>query len=52
MKKAAEEFSVKFILNESAGDKEWQEWLNKAKTLGSDRIVEIYNKAQKRYNAM
>ncbi len=50
--KAAEEFSTKYILDEKYGEKEWNEWLEKAKTLGTDIVIEQYNKAQARYDAL
>ena len=50
--KAAEEFATKYILDDKYGEKEWNEWLNKAKTLGADIVIEQYNKAQVRYDAL
>lgn len=48
--KSAKEFSVKYILNKSDGEKEWQEWLKNAEKLGASEIVEVYNTAQKRFD--
>ena len=50
--KAAEEFAVKYILSDNYGEKEWNEWLTKAKSLGTDTVIEQYNKAQVRYDAL
>lgn len=50
--KAAEEFATKYILSDTYGEKEWNEWLNKAKSLGADIVIEQYNKAQERYNKL
>ena len=49
--KAAEEFATKYILN-GYGEKEWNEWLEKAKALGTEKVIEQYNKAQDRYNKL
>jgi putative aldouronate transport system substrate-binding protein len=38
----AKEFSTKYILS-NYGEKEWNDWLAKAKNLGSDEIIEKYN---------
>lgn len=51
LKTEAESFNSKYVLDESFGDEEWQEWLETAKQLGADRVAEIYNAAQKRYDA-
>lgn len=50
--KAAEEFAVKYVLNDNYGDKEWNDWLKKAKTLGIDEVLKQYNNAQERYNKL
>jgi len=50
--KAAEEFATKYILDDNYGEKEWNEWLKKAKSLGVDIVIEQYNKAQDRYNKL
>ena len=47
---AAEEFATQYILN-NGGEKEWNEWLAKAKTLGEDKVLKVFNDAQARYNA-
>lgn len=52
LKKATEEFYTQYIMNESAGDKEWNEWLKKAESLGVSKLEKVYNDAQARYNAM
>lgn len=50
--KATEEFTVKYILSDNYGEKEWNEWLIKAKSLGTDTVIEQYNKVQVRYDAL
>jgi len=52
LEKAAAEFNANYILDKSAGDKEWEAWLQNAKKLGVDEFIEIFNTAQQRYNAM
>lgn len=52
IEKAAEEFAIKYILDEKYGEKEWNEWIKKAKSLGVDTVIEQYNKAQERYNKL
>lgn len=49
--KAAAEFNARYVLDKNYGDKEWEEWLQTAKKLGADELIEIYNTAQKRYDA-
>lgn len=49
--KAANEFSAKYVLTDSFGDKEWQDWVKSAEKLGAAKLVEVYNAAQKRYDA-
>ena len=44
--------AVKYILSDNYGEKEWNEWLIKAKSLGTDTVIEQYNKAQVRYDAL
>ncbi len=48
LQKAGKEFSVKYIL----GTASWDEWVKKAKSLGADEIVKIYNDAQTRQDKM
>lgn len=45
---AAKEFFMKYIVDESYGEKEWEEWKKKAVEYGSEEIVKVYNTAQKR----
>ncbi len=52
IEKAAAEFATKYVLNNTYGDKEWNEWLAKAKSLGCDEVIEQNNKAQERYNKL
>ena len=46
---AAREFAIKYVLN---GNLSWNDWLEKAKKLGSEEIVKVYNSAQERYNKL
>ena len=50
--KAAEEFAVKYVLSDTSGDKDWNEWLEKLKKLGGDEVIKQYNTAQERYNKL
>ncbi|MCQ6563190.1 extracellular solute-binding protein [Paenibacillus mendelii] len=49
--KSASEFNAKYILDKSYGDKQWQDWQKNAEKQGAAKLVEIYNAAQKRYDA-
>ncbi len=49
---AAEEFATKYVLGSETGDAAWEKWLGKAKKLGEDKVLKIYNDAQKRYDEM
>lgn len=44
--KAAQEFSMKYVLGTNTGDDAWREWLETAKKLNADRIAKLYNNAQ------
>jgi len=50
--KAAEEFATKYLMDESYGEKEWNQWLEKASSMGADTVIEQYNKAQARYDSL
>ena len=52
LKRATKEFYVQYIMNPSSGDKEWNEWLKKAESLGVSQLEKVYNDAQKRYDAL
>ena len=52
LEKAAAEFNANYILDKKAGDKEWEAWVQNAKKLGVNEFIEIFNRAQQRYNAM
>ncbi len=52
LEKAAQEFATKYVLTDSYGEKEWNEWLKKAKELGCDKVIEQNNNAQERYNKL
>ena len=47
LQKAAKEFATKYILTNETGDAAWNAWIEKAKSLGCDEIVNVYNEAQK-----
>ncbi|HEY0827442.1 MAG TPA: ABC transporter substrate-binding protein, partial [Bacilli bacterium] len=51
LQKSANEFSAKYILTKSSDDKEWQDWLKNAEKLGASKLEDIYNAAQKRFDA-
>lgn len=48
---AAEEFNTKYVLDPAYGDTQWNEWLDRADSLGVTELLEIYNAAQARYDA-
>jgi len=48
LQKSALEFATKYVLTDETGDKAWNTWVEKAKSLGCDEIIEIYNEAQKK----
>ncbi len=47
---AGKEFATKYILGTATGETAWKEWINKAEQLGANKIADIYNAAQKRYD--
>lgn len=49
--KSMSEFNARYILNKNYGDKEWNDWLVAAEKMGASKYAEIYNQAQKRYDA-
>lgn len=49
MAKASEEFLTKYLLNESYGEKEWNEYVAKIKSLGHDKVIKAYESAYERY---
>ncbi len=49
LQKAAEEFATKYVLGTETGDAAWNNWLEKAESLGAKEIIDAYNKAQARY---
>lgn len=49
--KEGKDFSTKYVMNESYGEKEWQDWLKNAKKLGEEDYINVYNNAQKRLDA-
>lgn len=50
LQKAAEEFSSIYVMENSNADEAWNAWIARAKSLGSDRLEEIYNAAQSRFD--
>lgn len=48
LKKLADEFNAKYILNKNYGDAEWQQWQAQAEKQGAQQLADIYNAAQKR----
>ncbi|WP_055109271.1 extracellular solute-binding protein [Paenibacillus ihumii] len=51
IEKSLNEFNSKYILNKNYGDKEWAEWLVTAEKNGASKYTEVFNQAQKRYEA-
>lgn len=49
--KSMEEFNAKYILNKNYGDKEWNDWLSTAEKMGASKYADVYNQAQKRFDA-
>jgi len=49
--KSMNEFNAKYILNKNYGDKEWADWLVSAEKMGASKYADVYNQAQKRYDA-
>ncbi|GGH09698.1 extracellular solute-binding protein [Paenibacillus segetis] len=49
--KSMNEFNAKYILNKNYGDKEWADWLVSAEKMGASKYSDVYNQAQKRYDA-
>jgi len=50
--KAANEFSIQYVMKKNAGEAEWTAWQQNAEKLGAAKLIEVYNAAQQRYNAM
>lgn len=48
LEKAALEFATKYVLGTETGDSAWENWKEKAKKLGADKLTDNYNSAQKR----
>lgn len=48
---AGEEFTSKYITDKSYGDAQWAEWLTKADKLGVQKLLDVQNAAQKRYDS-
>ena len=48
---AAKEFAVNYVVAGKSTDADWQAWKEKTKNLKVERLIEIYNKVQKRYDA-
>lgn len=50
LEKAGNEFNAKYVLNKDFGDTQWTEWQQNAVKLGADKLVQVFNDAQKRFN--
>jgi putative aldouronate transport system substrate-binding protein len=48
--KAANEFSTKYVMKKEFGEADWKEWLQSVEKLGTAKLIDAYNAAQKRYN--
>lgn len=51
IEKSMNEFNSKYILNKNYGDKEWADWLVTAEKNGASKYAEVFNQAQKRFEA-
>lgn len=51
MQKAAEEFNTLYVLDKNYGEKQWEDWKVNADKLGAQKLVDIYNAAQARFDA-
>ncbi len=45
------ELAMNYVIDNSYGETQWQNWLKEAKALGVDELVKNYNDAQKLYDA-
>lgn len=50
--KAGLEFSCRYVIEETYGESNWNEWLKEAETLNFKQLEQIYQDAQKRYDSM
>lgn len=48
---AANEFAINYVLKENYSDADWEKWLQKAKELGEDKLIQVYNDAQKKFDS-
>lgn len=48
---AGKEFASKYVLGTETGDAAWNAWVEKANSLGAEKVITIYNEAQRRYDA-
>lgn len=48
---AGKEFATRYVLGGKNSDADWNEWKEKAKSIGADKLIENYTAAQKRYDA-
>ncbi|WP_422659480.1 extracellular solute-binding protein [Paenibacillus sp. EC2-1] len=51
LEKSSNEFNSKYVLNKGYGDAQWAEWQKTAAAQGADKMVEIFNAAQQRFDA-
>lgn len=50
LEKSAQEFNARYILDKSLGS-QWEDWKNNAVKLGTTKLIDIFNEAQKRFDA-
>lgn len=50
LKTARDQFCTKYVVDPQYGDEQWAQWNNEVQSLGMNKLVEVYNNAQKRYN--
>ncbi|SMF91721.1 carbohydrate ABC transporter substrate-binding protein, CUT1 family (TC 3.A.1.1.-) [Paenibacillus uliginis N3/975] len=51
LEKSSNEFNSKYVLNKNYGDAKWAEWQKTAAKQGADKMAEIFNAAQQRFDA-
>ncbi len=51
LEKSAQEFNARYILDKSHGESQWEDWKNNAVKLGTTKLIDIFNEAQKRFDA-
>src|SRR5690606_17709141 len=51
LEKEAAAFNAKYILDPSYGEAQWEQWKQTAEKLGAGQFIDVYNKAQARFDA-